>query len=186
MPRKKSYEENVVLAKAKDLIWREGYENVSSRDLEKHMGINLFSIYSNFTNKEGVLLASIKIYKLEVRTKLIGPLSTGTKIDDIKNFFESFLSFTFIDHSYRGCLLINTASQFTGRGNKLIDREVHQFSQEIWSELKRILELNNFTEPDLIRSTNYLFSSLIGLVTTAKMMETTMIEDTITTIFENI
>lgn len=41
------------------LFWRNGYETTSIQMLEKEMGINKFSIYSSFGNKEGVFIESL-------------------------------------------------------------------------------------------------------------------------------
>ena len=63
MARKKEYTENEVIEKAMALFWRNGFETTSMQMLEKEMGINKFSIYSSFGNKNGVLLESIKCYR---------------------------------------------------------------------------------------------------------------------------
>ncbi|MBC7557159.1 MAG: TetR family transcriptional regulator, partial [Chryseobacterium sp.] len=46
MARKKKYIEEVVLEKAMNLFWKNGYEKTSMQMLEEEMGINKFSIYS--------------------------------------------------------------------------------------------------------------------------------------------
>ena len=56
MARKKEYIEDEVIEKAMALFWRNGYETTSIQMLEKEMGINKFSIYSSFGNKEGVFI----------------------------------------------------------------------------------------------------------------------------------
>ena len=58
MARRKQYDEQVVLEKAMNLFWRNGYEATSMQMLEKEMGINKFSIYSSFGNKHGLFLES--------------------------------------------------------------------------------------------------------------------------------
>lgn len=67
MARQKAYKEEEVIEKAMNLFWRNGYETTSTRMLEKEMGINQFSIYSSFSNKQGVLLQSIKQYKNKLK-----------------------------------------------------------------------------------------------------------------------
>ena len=52
-----------VIEKAMNAFWHNGYEATSMQILEKEMGINKFSIYSSFGNKNGVFLESLKCYK---------------------------------------------------------------------------------------------------------------------------
>ena len=59
MARKKEYIEEEVIDKAMHLFWKKGYENTSMKMLEKEMGINKFSIYSSFGNKDGVFIECI-------------------------------------------------------------------------------------------------------------------------------
>ena len=60
MARKKQYKEDEVIKKATAIFCKNGYEATSVRMLEKEMGINQFSIYASFKNKQGVFLESIK------------------------------------------------------------------------------------------------------------------------------
>ena len=127
MPRKKSYDEAEVAEKAMYLFWEKGYANTSARMLEKSMGINLFSIYASFQNKEGVLLASAKCYKEKIRKALLSPLSQGPQnTDRIKQFFYDFLNFTREKNQYKGCLLINTANELGENMEAGIAQEIAQ------------------------------------------------------------
>ena len=51
MGRSKEFEENVVLQKAMELFWEQGYEKTSLNDLVEHMGIHRRSLYDTFGDK---------------------------------------------------------------------------------------------------------------------------------------
>lgn len=179
MPRQKNYDKAVVTDKAMRLFWSNGYHTTSTRMLEKEMGINLFSIYSSFQNKDGVFLASVKCYKELIRQQLLIPLAKKPKtVDTLKGFFYDFLNFTKEQKSYRGCLLINTANELGTDMKEAITKEIKSFSEEIKAQISLILSQNQSTnEADLARQTNYIFVALQGVSLTAKALNKTQIDD---------
>ena len=188
MPRKKEYNEDLVTEKAMQLFWANGYETTSARMLEKCMGINRFSIYSSFANKEGVLLASVKRYKRLVKKELLETLTKGPKtIDHIKKFFYDFLHFVKYDEAYRGCLLINTAKELVDSIPPKVAIEIAQFSEEIMNAFIEIIEEDKNLSPDLVKKeANYLFVALQGLMLSAKMTTQAQIDNYIELTFRSL
>ena len=189
MSTKKNYNEDVVTDKAMRLFWSNGYHTTSTRMLEKEMGINLFSIYSSFKNKDGVFLASVKCYKNLIRQKLLIPLAKKPKtIATLKGFFYDFLNFTKKQKSYQGCLLINTANELGNDMTENIAKEIMSFSEEIRLLISSILNENQpNSEADVIRKqTNYIFVALQGVALTAKAIDQTQIDDYIEMTFSGL
>lgn len=179
MPRQKNYDKDVVTDKAMRLFWSNGYHTTSTRMLEKEMGINLFSIYASFQNKDGVFLASVKCYKDLIRQKLLVPLAEKPKnIAILKDFFYDFLNFTKAQKSYRGCLLINTANELGTDMTESIAKEIISFSNEIRALIASILSEDHSKSPaDVAKHTNYIFVALQGVSLTAKALDKTQIDD---------
>jgi len=179
MSRKKNYNEDVVTNKAMRLFWSNGYHTTSTRMLEKEMGINLFSIYSSFQNKDGVFLASVKCYKDLIRQKLLIPLAKKPQtIATLKDFFYDFLNFTREQKSYKGCLLINTANELGNDMTENVTKEITSFSEEIRSQISLILsKQQSKNKADLTRQTNYIFVALQGVSLTAKALDKAQIDD---------
>lgn len=179
MPRQKNYDENVVADKAMRLFWSNGYRTTSTRMLEKEMGINLFSIYSSFQNKDGVFLAGIKCYKNLIRQKLLIPLAKKPKtLATLKEFFFDFLNFTKEQRTYKGCLLINTANELGHDMTENVGKEISSFSEEIRLQISSILrEVLPKDEATLTSKTNYIFVALQGVSLTAKALDKTQIDD---------
>lgn len=177
MPRRKEYVEAEVLDPAMNLFWTNGYSNTTARMLEKAMKINLFSIYSSFRNKEGVLLECLKTYKKINQDQLLSKLKQGSTIADIKQYFQDFLLFTKDAGTYRGCLLINTAQEQGYQTNSLAKKEIDVFAAEIMKSIKSILSRKIDSNKELEKTTNYLFVSLLGLITTAKSLDEQQIKD---------
>ncbi len=188
MPRQKKYNEDEVTEKAMHLFWSNGYTSTSARMLEKEMGINLFSIYSSFQNKEGVLLASIKCYKDKLRVKLLNPLSEGPKtVDSLKKYFYDFLNFTKDKKGYKGCLLINTVNELGDQMQSGVAKEISQFSKDIMRIFIQILSEDQSKDKALVqRQANYLFVALQGIALTAKAIDKKQLNNYIEMTFQAI
>lgn len=187
MPRHKAYSEEKVIKKAMHVFWKNGFYGTSARMLEKEMDINLFSIYSSFQNKDGVFLESMKTYKRLNRKTLLDPLKKGTTPEDIKMYFVNFLKFTKENGVYNGCLLINSAQELGNNMPDTIGKEIENYSHEVMSALLAILfrDLTK-SEEKVQKEANSLFVSLVGLITTAKSLKQTQINDYIEMIFSKL
>lgn len=177
MPRKKAYNETEVLDLAMQVFWKKGYSNTSARDLQREMKINLFSIYASFQNKDGLFLESLKAYKKLNKNRLLVPLSKGTSISDIKNYFIKFLEFTKENEYYKGCLLINSTQDLGIEMTEEMKKLVENFSKEIISIFNAILSNELKSEEMIQKKANYYFTALVGLVTTASSLSQQQIDD---------
>jgi TetR/AcrR family transcriptional repressor of nem operon len=66
MSRPKLYDRETVLEKATNLFWEKGFEASSLNELEARTGINKYSIYNEFGNKDKLFLACMDT-NLEIR-----------------------------------------------------------------------------------------------------------------------
>ena len=82
MARTKNFDDNDVIEKATYLFWKNGYGNTSMSALEKTMGINKFSIYASFGNKQGVFLRSLACYKQKL-LPIVNKLKNSEAPDDL-------------------------------------------------------------------------------------------------------
>ena len=62
MGRKKNFSRESVLDKTIQVFWELGYADTSLQDLEKATGVNKSGLYSEFTGKEDLYLASLIQY----------------------------------------------------------------------------------------------------------------------------
>ncbi|MGL6102693.1 MAG: TetR/AcrR family transcriptional regulator, partial [Exiguobacterium acetylicum] len=63
MARSKEFDEQVVLRKAMDVFWAQGYEKTSMQDLVDRMGIHRRSIYDTFGDKHSLFVAALAEYE---------------------------------------------------------------------------------------------------------------------------
>lgn len=187
MARKKQYNEEQVIEKAMNLFWRNGYETTSMQMLEKEMGINKFSIYASFGNKNGVLLESLKCYKSKLN-KLIDKLKNSSEgIDSIKQYFYDFIEFSKETEFGRGCLVTNTANEMGQNADEKIKAVLFSFTNEVKSVFESILKQDkNKTSETIAEQADYLIISMFGLSSATKVFSREQLNNYIENIFKNV
>lgn len=188
MPRQKKYNEAEVTEKAMHLFWKNGYLNTSARMLEREMGINLFSIYAHFKNKDGVLLEGIKLYKQYVKQQLLTPLQQGeATLNNLKQYFYDYLQHISEGEQYKGCLLINTANELGQQMKPQIAQEIILFSEELKNTFFTILAQDGSKNTQLIeRQADYLLVALQGIALASKMLQKVQVDNYIEMTFKAI
>ena len=188
MPRKKNYIEEEVIEKAMQVFWKNGYEATSTRMLEKEMGINQFSIYASFKNKQGIFLETIKCYKKKLKIEALNTLINASDgVDGIKKYFYEFLRFTKEDNCYKGCFLTNTMNELGSEIDEVINSEINQFTYVVRGAFINALKSpNRKNEQTIEKEANYLFISLLGLSTSSKMLSEKQLNDFIEMTFKNL
>lgn len=187
MARQKAYNEEEVIEKALNLFWRNGYETTSTRMLEKEMGINQFSIYSSFKNKQGVFLESLKLYISKVNLLVDKVAESANGIEAIKQYFYDFVEFTRDNNTYRGCLVVNTVNEFGDKIDELIMTEVYKFVNRRDNVFKQKLEANsNMDEGTIANQINFFSIALSGLAASSKVTEKKFLDSFIETTFKNL
>ncbi|EOR93518.1 Transcriptional regulator, TetR family [Arcticibacter svalbardensis MN12-7] len=187
MARKKEYIEDEVIEKAMALFWRNGYEATSVRMLEKEMGINQFSIYSSFGNKQGVFLESIKSYRKKICSITDKLEKSNNGIIGLKQYFYDFIAFSRIDNFKKGCLVTNTFIELGEHGDPAIMHELQVFFNEIRSLMITNLKHDKSKSEKMVESNaNYLAVSLLGLSPASKILNDKQLADFIETAFSNL
>lgn len=191
MPRTKKYNEEEVIQKAMKAFWKNGYEGTSIRDLEREMGINLFSIYASFKDKQGVMLKALECYEKQLFNEAVIKLSKSDNgVDDVKQYFYDFVEFVREDNSLKGCFLTNSLVE-VGSKDAEINSRVMVFASTLKNLFKKKLE-DSVIKGDLPQNTNvidysnYLMGSLQGLATSSKFFDSKSLNDFIEITFKNL
>ncbi|TXD49896.1 TetR/AcrR family transcriptional regulator [Polaribacter sp. IC073] len=187
MARKKEYNEEEVVEKAMQLFWRNGYEATSMQMLEKEMGINKFSIYASFGNKQGLFLESLKCYKARVNVILAKFKKASSGVEDIKQFFYDSLDIDYKGSAQKGCFVTNTYNEFSEREDVLIKEEMAHFMDELKNLLIEKLQMNTAKDEEtILKQANFLLLAKHGLAAAARVNTQKEIEDYIEMTFLNI
>ena len=134
MGRRKLYDTSEVLEKAVFSFWRNGYDRTSVRVLEKDMGINQFSIYSSFKNKQNLYKLVLQRYSSLIESYFLENLqSPDAQLDDIQSFIESF-AFSIKDRIIpEVCLITQTNIRL-----QAFDAEIEDLVRSHYDKLKML------------------------------------------------
>lgn len=128
--RYKEYNPNKVLEKVIPLFWQHGFHGCSVNDLVNATGVNRFSLYEEFENKEGILYKSLQFYRERYCDQKLNVLNETDDLDKVlKKFYLSFLSDS---DSFMGCYFIHIGTELADtdeRVKKLLDNYLKEVEQ---------------------------------------------------------
>jgi len=135
--RYKEYNRNAVLEKAILLFWQRGFNGCSIKELVEATGVNRFSLYHEFNNKEGILYASLELYKERYAGDKLDLLrnSDGAPHDVLMRFYMSFLE---DDLPVAGCYFVHVGTEMAD-SDEQIRESLDQYLQEIQALISGLL-----------------------------------------------
>ena len=150
------------------LFWRKGYESSSLQELLNTMGLSKSSFYQTFKSKHALFENCIKHYRQTLGESLVIQLeksSSGKAF--INKLFQNVADETCGADARRGCLLMNTASEFA-QSDADIARLVTNSLQNIIDVFEMAIqraqqagEISADKDPHALAT--YLISSMSGL-----------------------
>ena len=168
MGRKKNYDRDTLIGKAMEIFRDHGFAGTSTQMLVEGLGVNRYSLYAEFGNKQGLFEAALERYDEEVVGRNFGPLEDPRAgIAEVRALLEFFSSAGGGPASGRGCLLCNTAVELGP-----LDPSGTGFAQQYFERLSKAFytALNNANSTgELRRSVNpqkeadFFTASVLGL-----------------------
>jgi len=129
MARTKEYIREEVLEKAAGVFWGNGYEASSMGDLVKRTGLNTFSMYREFKNKQGLFRAAMEWYYDAVLRDMTSELRSQPGFDSLVIFLNKFPEIL-SSKNFRGCMFMNSLVEKKQLGKRINDR-VRVFCDEL-------------------------------------------------------
>jgi TetR/AcrR family transcriptional regulator, transcriptional repressor for nem operon len=127
--RNKEFDEKLVLKKAMELFWKQGYEKTSMQDLVTHMEIHRRSIYDTFGDKHSLFLASLKYYEVFVAEELTKIISNSLTVKQaIRKIFEHVVNIAELEIYPAGCFSVNTAVELS-----LLDKDIQHLTTKMFN-----------------------------------------------------
>jgi TetR/AcrR family transcriptional repressor of nem operon len=133
MGRSREFDENVVLQKAMELFWKQGYEKTSLSDLVEHMGIHRRSLYDTFGDKHTLFLKTIDCYNELIKNKIQAEILHAETSKQAIQFIFDFMIEGYEDRQW-GCLIVNSATEMALR-----DKEVEEKTEEAFMQMEHFL-----------------------------------------------
>ncbi len=134
--RPKEFNRNSVLEKCIVLFWSEGFNGTGIQKIVDLTNVNRYSLYDEYGDKEGILIASLKLYEeRHIDWELLSsPLSIG---DTLYQFYLSFYNPLKHNNHPLGCYISSMAMELRETDtmqtffNEYLDRLKHKFSQAL-------------------------------------------------------
>ena len=110
MGRRKTYDRDTLIDKSMEMFRDHGFAGTSTQMLVEGLGVNRYSLYAEFGDKQTLFDASLERYNDVVIERTFGPLEDpDAGIDEVRALLEFYGSAGEGPASGRGCLLCNTA-----------------------------------------------------------------------------
>lgn len=133
MGRKKNYDRGTLTEKAMEIFRDHGFAGTSTQMLVDGLGVNRFSLYAEFGNKQQLFEAALELYNQNVVERNFGPLEApAAGVKEISALLDFFASSSQGPASGRGCLLCNTAVEFGP-----VDSTGAEFTQRYFERLSK-------------------------------------------------
>ena len=166
MARAKEFEREVVLERAMEFFWEQGYEAASMRDLLDAMEIGRQSLYDTFGDKHSLFLASLThYYEMGVSSVLAELGAPDGGLAAIEEYFDG-MARRMATKPYRSCLLINSAIELAPHDPE-VEAIVNRFVKTLrkaFAKALKIAEAKGEARVDDIDATAWhLTNSAMGL-----------------------
>lgn len=167
MGRNKKYEREDIARKAMQVFWRHGYDGTSTQMLVDEMGVNRFSLYAEFGNKQSLYEAALALYEAEVVERNIGVLDQpGADLDTIARLILGFGAWACQPGSELGCFICNTATErapYDPGSQTFVNRYVERLSAGFTRCLAQATRLDQLRKDvDEVAEGRFLATLLLG------------------------
>ena len=125
MGRPKTYNRDEALLRAMNLFWRNGFASTHMTDLVESIGLDRFSLYKEFSNKDGLFQAALERYPDQARMTYMRHLCAWPLgLENIRRYFFSIKFPT----DCSGCFMIDTLSERHSieQGGRLMELSVNR------------------------------------------------------------
>lgn len=168
MGRKKKYDRDSLVEKAMGIFREHGFGGTSTQMLVDGLGVNRFSLYSEFENKQQLFEAALEHYNQKVVERNFGPLeSPDAGLKEIRLLLEFFATALDGPAAGKGCLLCNTAVEFGPEdpsGAGFVQNYLNRISTAYQTALKNAQVSGELdVDVSITQEADYFTASTLGL-----------------------
>ncbi|HEY6901353.1 MAG TPA: TetR/AcrR family transcriptional regulator [Puia sp.] len=174
MPRTKSFNEEDMLDKAKDLFWRKGFNGTPPQDILDETGLSRSSLYDTYGDKHSLFIKTLQRYRDCETSAVIGFIDQA---EDVPQAFRQLFQETYREclsaQGRRGCFMINTVHELVPHDARVetIVRENRQAIEDAFARaIRRGQQKGQIAKAHQPRSlARFLLNGLWGLSTQVKL-----------------
>lgn len=168
MGRHKNYDRETIAQKAMEVFWREGYHGTSTQALVEAMGVNRFSVYAEFGNKQNLYEAALEAYDKEVVATHFQALeSPRASLQDIEALLLGLTDASGQPGSELGCFMCNCATErgpYDPGSQRFVHRHVDRISAALAHALDNAQKAQEIrADVDVVQQGQFLSTLLLGV-----------------------
>lgn len=168
MGRHKHYDRNEVAQKAMAVFWRDGFHGASTQALVEAMGVNRFSVYAEFGNKQNLYEAALAVYDKEVVDRHFRALeSSEAGLMDVQALLNGVASAAGEAGSELGCFMCNSATErapYDLGSQGFVHRHVHRLGGALSHALSNAQKAEHIrADVDTEQQGQFLATLVMGL-----------------------
>ena len=168
MARTKAFDPDQVLQQAMLLFWREGFRQLSMDSLVQKLGVNRYSLYQTFGNKQAFFQQALVLYTDTVFNRLLSPLQEQQGKTAIVAYFRLLQRQLQNDQASAGCMLLNAslnAGQLSEESLNLIKASLRRQEETLRKVLVQALDNKEFNHPrDPLTASRFLANQVHAMV----------------------
>ena len=180
MARTKNFDREEKLLLAMELFWQQGYADTSVSDLVNHLGINRFSLYNTYVDKESLYREALDYYLKKISFPMLSEsLHESACYPDIVAYLKCFAALQ--REQKCGCFMQNAILERAYNDNEVLDAgsQLYQalsgsFTNAI-ENAQRQGELRMIIEP--AKLSHFLVMQMQGIRVLGKARQYEMMDD---------
>lgn len=143
--RYKEFNPNKVLEVSLKLFWKKGFKGCSIKDLVDATGVNRFSLYEEFEDKNGMLYHSLQLYRERYGDTHLDLLKQEGALKSVLRDF--FLSYFDSQRFHPGCYIIHIGTELADTDPK-INTIVSDYMDELTNVFRTLLIEKSFDQEE--------------------------------------
>jgi TetR/AcrR family transcriptional repressor of nem operon len=168
MGRKKLYDRQEIIEKATRHFHENGFNYSKTKDIVEAVGINKFSLYSEFKTNKELFIECLNFYYDKFFVLNFGLIdSDDADVDSIIEFFKWLPKKSNQKVRY-GCFILNSAAEFADNDeevNEIIDKYIGRIKKAFKNALARSIKDGSLNKKmDTTSVANYLTNNVIGIM----------------------
>lgn len=162
--RPKEFNRNSVLEKCIVLFWKEGYNASGIEKVVDRTDVNRYSLYEEFGNKKGILLASLKLYsERHVPFDLLK--NSSTVKETVYQFLYSFFQLSNANNHPVGCYITSIGMEL--REDEKLQKFINEYLETLKSNFSSLLvefsSVDEKTKATLVKQLTYFYCSCMSM-----------------------
>lgn len=173
MARTKVFDEEVVLDKAVNLFWTNGYNATSAQDLVDGLGISRSSLYDTYGDKYQLFKNSLLQYRKKFAGGMIQMIDNSDDYEKtLKDIFHYVVTESLKEKCSKGCFMVNSSIELAPHNSEIaeiVNDNMKNIEDALFRLIKKGQDIGQFSKGHSARSlARFIFNTISGIRVASK------------------